>query len=109
VVCQPGIGWMELNGLLEEKGIFIDHLSVHLRLTVPPPQVYRSSVPSALRSLQVFELQLTITQLDPGPGATIGGMLSTGCSGSVYHISSISDLYSWSLHSECSQVWYESR
>ncbi|KAK7054500.1 D-lactate ferricytochrome c oxidoreductase [Paramarasmius palmivorus] len=81
VVCQPGIGWMELNGLLEEKGMFIDYLSVHIRLTVPLPQIYRSSVLSALRSLQAFELQLTITQLDPGPGATIGGMLSTGCSG----------------------------
>uniref|UniRef100_A0A0W0FSE9 D-lactate dehydrogenase (cytochrome) n=1 Tax=Moniliophthora roreri TaxID=221103 RepID=A0A0W0FSE9_MONRR len=45
VICQPGIGWMELNEILEEKGI---------PLFFP---------------------------LDPGPGATIGGMLSTGCSG----------------------------
>ncbi|KAI0691286.1 FAD-linked oxidase-like protein [Cerioporus squamosus] len=45
VVCQPGIGWMELNDILKQKGI---------PLFFP---------------------------LDPGPGATIGGMLSTGCSG----------------------------
>ncbi|RPD67564.1 hypothetical protein L226DRAFT_529891 [Lentinus tigrinus ALCF2SS1-7] len=45
VVCQPGIGWMELNEELRKKGI---------PLFFP---------------------------LDPGPGATIGGMLSTGCSG----------------------------
>ncbi|TFK85454.1 hypothetical protein K466DRAFT_664480 [Polyporus arcularius HHB13444] len=45
VICQPGIGWMELNDILKQKGI---------PLFFP---------------------------LDPGPGATIGGMLSTGCSG----------------------------
>ncbi|KAK0243109.1 FAD-linked oxidase-like protein [Armillaria nabsnona] len=45
MVCQPGIGWVEINDILEEKGI---------PLFFP---------------------------IDPAPGATIGGMLSTGCSG----------------------------
>ncbi|KAK0190619.1 FAD-linked oxidase-like protein [Armillaria mellea] len=45
MVCQPGIGWVEINDTLEEKGI---------PLFFP---------------------------IDPAPGATIGGMLSTGCSG----------------------------
>ncbi|KAF5349775.1 hypothetical protein D9758_010226 [Tetrapyrgos nigripes] len=45
LVCQPGIGWVEINDTLKEKGI---------PLFFP---------------------------IDPAPGATIGGMLSTGCSG----------------------------
>lgn len=45
LVCQPGVGWMEINETLQQKGI---------PLFFP---------------------------LDPGPGATIGGMMSTGCSG----------------------------
>ncbi|KAH8992583.1 FAD-linked oxidase-like protein [Lactarius hatsudake] len=45
LVCQPGVGWMEINRTLKEKGI---------PLFFP---------------------------IDPGPTATIGGMLSTGCSG----------------------------
>ncbi|KAF9224911.1 FAD-binding domain-containing protein [Gyrodon lividus] len=45
LVCQPGVGWMEINETLQKEGI---------PLFFP---------------------------LDPGPGATIGGMMSTGCSG----------------------------
>ncbi|KAI0052727.1 FAD-binding domain-containing protein [Auriscalpium vulgare] len=45
LVCQPGVGWMEVNETLKDKGI---------PLFFP---------------------------IDPGPTATIGGMLSTGCSG----------------------------
>ncbi|KAL0575139.1 D-lactate ferricytochrome c oxidoreductase [Marasmius crinis-equi] len=45
LVCQPGVGWVEINETLREKGI---------PLFFP---------------------------IDPAPGATIGGMLSTGCSG----------------------------
>ncbi|KAI0061426.1 FAD-binding domain-containing protein [Artomyces pyxidatus] len=45
LVCQPGVGWMEINETLKDQGI---------PLFFP---------------------------LDPGPTATIGGMLSTGCSG----------------------------
>ncbi|KAF7311529.1 FAD-binding protein [Mycena kentingensis (nom. inval.)] len=45
VVVQPGLGWMELNETLKEKGI---------PLFFP---------------------------IDPAPDATIGGMASTGCSG----------------------------
>ncbi|KIP01238.1 hypothetical protein PHLGIDRAFT_123532 [Phlebiopsis gigantea 11061_1 CR5-6] len=45
LVCQPGIQWVKINEILNEKGI---------PLFFP---------------------------LDPGIGATIGGMISTGCSG----------------------------
>ncbi|KAJ6488913.1 FAD-binding domain-containing protein [Mycena sanguinolenta] len=45
VVCQPGLGWMELNETLQSQGI---------PLFFP---------------------------IDPAPEATIGGMASTGCSG----------------------------
>ncbi|KAJ7763968.1 FAD-linked oxidase-like protein [Mycena maculata] len=45
VLCQPGLGWMELNDTLQSEGI---------PLFFP---------------------------IDPAPGATIGGMASTGCSG----------------------------
>ncbi|KAJ7320844.1 FAD-linked oxidase-like protein [Mycena albidolilacea] len=45
VVCQPGLGWMELNETLQSEGI---------PLFFP---------------------------IDPAPDATIGGMASTGCSG----------------------------
>ncbi|VDC07738.1 unnamed protein product [Peniophora sp. CBMAI 1063] len=45
LVCQPGVGWMEINEKLEDMGV---------PLFFP---------------------------LDPAPSATIGGMLSTGCSG----------------------------
>ncbi|KAF8170891.1 FAD-linked oxidase-like protein [Mycena galopus ATCC 62051] len=45
VVCQPGLGWMELNETLQAEGI---------PLFFP---------------------------IDPAPDATIGGMASTGCSG----------------------------
>ncbi|KAH9978352.1 FAD-linked oxidase-like protein [Russula compacta] len=46
LVCQPGVGWMEINETLKRKA-------------------FRYSFPC----------------LDPGPTATIGGMISTGCSG----------------------------
>ncbi|KAF8452613.1 FAD-linked oxidase-like protein [Boletus edulis BED1] len=45
IVCQPAVGWMDINETLQQKGI---------PLFFP---------------------------LDPGPGATVGGMMSTGCSG----------------------------
>ncbi|KAJ7140690.1 FAD-linked oxidase-like protein [Mycena epipterygia] len=45
VICQPGLGWMELNETLQSEGI---------PLFFP---------------------------IDPAPDATIGGMASTGCSG----------------------------
>ncbi|KAJ7590917.1 FAD-linked oxidase-like protein [Mycena floridula] len=45
LVCQPGIGWVEINETLQENG------------------------------------DTMIEQIDPAPGASLGGMLSTGCSG----------------------------
>ncbi|KAK0496315.1 hypothetical protein EDD18DRAFT_1309517 [Armillaria luteobubalina] len=55
MVCQPGIGWVEINDTLAEKGI---------------PFFFPSS------NLMRYGILI-----DLAPGATIGGMLSTGCSG----------------------------
>ncbi|KAG1770832.1 hypothetical protein EV702DRAFT_977847 [Suillus placidus] len=52
LVCQPGVGWMEINKTLQRKGISL-----------------------------FFPIRSTIGALDPGPGATIGGMMSSGSSG----------------------------
>jgi FAD/FMN-containing dehydrogenase len=67
MVVQCGVDWMEINSTLKEKGI---------------PLFFPVSVPYvALRhDQQQYE------QLDPGPAATIGGMLSTGCSGSRFSL-----------------------
>jgi D-lactate dehydrogenase (cytochrome) len=67
LVCQPGVGWMEINQTLKEKGI---PLFFPVR---------------AKRCFTVLNPTAFLSQLDPGPTATIGGMLSTGCSGSQYH------------------------
>jgi FAD/FMN-containing dehydrogenase len=64
LVCQPGVGWMEINETLKEKGI---------------PLFFPVRVTNATHTLPNFHLH---PQLDPGPTATVGGMLSTGCSGS---------------------------
>eukprot|EP00898_Chlorokybus_atmophyticus_P000385 jgi/Chlat1/1347/Chrsp119S01769 len=45
ITVQAGMGWVELNEILAEKGLFFP--------------------------------------LDPGPGATVGGMVACGCSGSL--------------------------
>ncbi|KAJ6571390.1 FAD-linked oxidase-like protein [Mycena capillaripes] len=63
VVCQPGLGWMELNEMLQREGI-------PLFFPVRP-------LPSLNNTLSLYA-----THLDrPRPDATIGGMASTGCSG----------------------------
>jgi D-lactate dehydrogenase (cytochrome) len=63
MVVQCGVDWMEINSTLKEKGI---------------PLFFPVGIASyiAPRHDQQYK------QLDPGPSATIGGMLSTGCSGS---------------------------
>ncbi|KAH9057494.1 FAD-binding domain-containing protein [Lactarius vividus] len=66
LVCQPGVGWMEINQTLKEKGI---------PLFFP----VRANITRTSQLLQ--RLSVSNVQLDPGPTATIGGMLSTGCSG----------------------------
>ncbi|PIL23764.1 hypothetical protein GSI_13514 [Ganoderma sinense ZZ0214-1] len=53
IVCQAGARWEDINSFLAEKGI---------------PLFFPDAI-------------LTIVKLDPGPGATIGGMIGTGCSG----------------------------
>jgi hypothetical protein len=49
-------------------------------------------------------------QLDPGPTATIGGMLSTGCSGSQRaHDTVLRSYTESSLHSQRGAIWYSER
>lgn len=66
LVCQPGAKWMDINETLKEKGI---------------PLFFPVNF---LTLICLFYHNLTAARLkiDPAPGATIGGMLSTGCSGS---------------------------
>ncbi|KAF7298036.1 FAD-binding protein [Mycena chlorophos] len=61
VVCQPGLNWVELNETLREKGI---------------PLFFPACKPYFLCHLSDERLKI-----DPALGATIGGMASTGCSG----------------------------
>ncbi|KAF9074208.1 FAD-linked oxidase-like protein [Rhodocollybia butyracea] len=51
MVCQPGVGWVEINDTLREKGIPL-----------------------------FFPIDRKM-QIDPAPTATLGGMISNGCSG----------------------------
>ena len=62
MVVQSGITWEEVNNTLAERNI---------PLFFPVSRSY-------LTIINADE-----TKLDPGPGATIGGMIGTGCSGSV--------------------------
>lgn len=67
LICQPGARWMDINETLKKKGI-------PLFFPVCPTYSY------VVRSISIYDLQI-----DPAPGATIGGMISTGCSGSMFH------------------------
>lgn len=54
---------------------------VHRTDYVPRPSVV---LPCKVDRTTINGFILTLSQLDPAPGATIGGMLSTGCSGSAW-------------------------
>jgi D-lactate dehydrogenase (cytochrome) len=62
MIVQSGITWEEVNDTLAQRNI---------PLFFPVSRSY-------LNIINADE-----TKLDPGPGATIGGMIGTGCSGSV--------------------------
>ena len=64
MIVQTGIKWEDVNQILADK-------SIPLFFPVSP-------------SHHFFYLTLIVWKLDPGPGATIGGMISTGCSGSKF-------------------------
>ncbi|KAK6131616.1 hypothetical protein DH2020_034630 [Rehmannia glutinosa] len=74
VVVEPGIGWMELNEFLEPYGLFFP---------LDPVKPINLRVASMVFS----HACATKGSLDPsksaGPGATIGGMCATRCSGSL--------------------------
>ena len=69
MIVQTGIKWEDVNQILADKNI-------PLFFPVSPNH-------------HVFHLTLMVWKLDPGPGATIGGMISTGCSGSKFPIYSL--------------------
>lgn len=84
LVCQPGAKWMDINDNLKEKGRWLyfpapgDGNLITVTLGIP------LFFPVSLRFFWPRTITISARQLDPAPGATIGGMLSTGCSGSVF-------------------------
>ena len=66
VIVQSGVKWDDLNRALAEKGI-----PLFFPVCIVACGAWTSSSPLKYPD-----------QLDPGPGATIGGMIATGCSGS---------------------------
>jgi hypothetical protein len=89
LVCQPGVGWMEINETLKEKGI---------------PLFFPVRIKCRTRDTL---LSLLHPQLDPGPTATVGGMLSTGCSGSQCSVivNVLSPLLT-TPDSQCRPLWH---
>lgn len=75
MVVQPGISWEAINAELEDREIPLffpvseRHLNTGTRLSPYQWPHLTRYLPSPA------------AQLDPGPGATVGGMIATGCSG----------------------------
>ena len=90
VVVQAGVSWNVLNDTLKEKG---KHISRHIGLITKKYPMYRHSfIFSCMCRVGTchWKLPLMSFQLDPGLGATIGGVISTGCSGSMPNVFSVS-------------------
>lgn len=82
LVCQPGARWMDINATLKQKGERDNSCKPRRELKVPLiryPIILSGTVIRSTRR----DLRIDFTyKIDPAPGATIGGMVSTGCSGS---------------------------
>ncbi|KAF7335578.1 FAD-binding protein [Mycena venus] len=79
VVCQPGLGWMELNETLKSEGS--DFLPTSTSLLIGTKAFHSSSLYVTFNPRTNTFDAYPIHQIDPAPDATIGGMASTGCSG----------------------------
>ena len=73
---QPGVGWVELNKYLEPYNLFLGGTSHHCPL---PSHTYTLLTHSAYTP--VTPLCCACGAVDPAPGACIGGMCATCCSG----------------------------
>jgi len=91
LVCQPGIRWVDINEALQDQGLCsveahtLSLCSIHVRDSIVFPCASIDPFIS-LSQINLFCYQIRL-KLDPAPEATIGGMLSTGCSGSMFNSS----------------------
>jgi len=92
LVCQPGIRWLDINEALQDQGLCsveahtLSLCSINVRDSVVFPCVCIDPFIISLSQSDLFCHQIRL-KLDPAPEATIGGMLSTGCSGSMFNSS----------------------
>lgn len=83
LVCQPAVRWTDINEILKKKGM---NDFLFSSITMVLDTLLQESL-SSFRYEHILSRMASIfnhDKIDPGPGATIGGMLSTGCSGSMF-------------------------
>ena len=83
LVAQAGAKWVDINATLKEKGtyrliwnVLMDHTLKMMSFRYPALLPCKSIIQSCRLYL------LIVLKLDPSLGATLGGMMATGCSGS---------------------------
>ncbi|CAD6226663.1 unnamed protein product [Miscanthus lutarioriparius] len=86
VVVEPGVGWIELNEYLKPYGLFFPldpgkNLAIVIKSIFTCVDGFKCMFSSHYHSLET-SIEPS-SYLEDGPGATIGGMCATRCSGSL--------------------------